>query len=704
MKSETTTITTIVIISIFILICCLCACLIFFSAFTIFAISASETSPVSLGAQTPTPSLELFRPTPVTGELPTQPPAPTPLDLEPLPSNTPRPDDPINPSATSVPVIVSTETLLTLQNALVPENNPRDLAQRLNGIADIPLTVPPPAVPYQVGDQQTFWATNTDTAESFEVDTTLRYITPHTYWWIGNDVSYSESELEALAEDFENHIYPTVREFFGSEWSPGVDGDEHLYILYVEGLGFSLAGYFSSADEVHPLAHEYSNAHEMFFLNADNVDLGEEFTYGVLAHEFQHMIHWHGDRNEETWMNEGFSEVAAFLAGYEQGGFDWVYTNDPDLQLNTWPGDGDTTPHYGAAFLFLTYFLDRYGEEATKALVANPQNGFASIDLALTELGATDPHRGGIPTANDVFQDWTIASYLQDPDVGDGRFDYSNYPAAPNPDDTETITSCPKDPFTRDVTQYGVDYIRITCEGTFTLRFTGSTATRVLPEDPYSGQYAFYSNRGDESNMTLTRQFDFTAYTGPLTLSYWMWYDLETDYDYLYLEASLDGETWQILTTPSGTAEDPSGNSYGWAYNGQTNGWKQETVDLSAFAGQQVYLRFEYITDAAVNGDGFLLDDVEIPEIGYFTDFETDNGGWDPAGFVRIQNLLPQTYRLALITKGIAGTEVQYLPLSADNLAEIPLSLGGDVDEVILVISGTTQFTRQKAVYQLEIQ
>lgn len=652
-----------------------------------------------------TPVVELFRPTPVTGQLTPPAPAATPLDLDPVATRTPQPDTPATPTVPAVPVIISTETLNTLQNALIPENNPRDLAQRLLGIADIPETLPPPAAPFQVGAQETFWATNTDSAESFEVETTLRYVTPHAYWWIENGVSYSESELQALAETFENDIYPTDREFFGSEWTPGVDGDEHLYIVLAEDLGFSLAGYFSSADEVHPLAHEFSNAHEMFFLNADNIDLGEEFTYSVLAHEFQHMIHWYGDRNEETWMNEGFSELAAFLNGYEQGGFDWVYTSAPDLQLNTWPGGGeDTTPHYGAAFLFLTYFLDRYGEDATKALVADAQNGFASIDLVLADLGETDPARGGIPTANDVFQDWTIASYLQNTNVGDGRFDYSNYTAAPSPEDTETLRTCPAAPFTRDVTQYGVDYLRLTCEGTFTLTFTGSTAIRVLPEDPHSGTYAFYSNRGDESDMTLTRQFDFTDQTGPLTLSYWMWYDLEEDYDYLYLETSLDGETWQILTTPSGTAEDPSGNSYGWAYNGQTNGWQQETVDLSQFAGQQVYLRFEYITDAAVNGDGFLLDDVEIPEIGYFTDFETDNGGWDPAGFVRIQNLLPQTYRLALITTGIAGTEVQYLSLSPDNTAQISLSLGGDVDEVILVVSGTTQFTRQKAAYQIEIK
>jgi bacillopeptidase F (M6 metalloprotease family) len=68
------------------------------------------------------------------------------------------------------------------------------------------------------------------------------------------------------------------------------------------------------------------------------------------------------------------------------------------------------------------------------------------------------------------------------------------------------------------------------------------------------------------------------------------WYDLEEDYDYVYVEASLDGKQWQILTTPSGTPDDPTGNSFGWGYNGVSGGWIQESVDLSQFAGQKVHI------------------------------------------------------------------------------------------------------------------
>jgi hypothetical protein len=298
--------------------------------------------------------------------------------------------------------------------------------------------------------------------------------------------------------------------------------------------------------------------------------------------------------------------------------------------------------------------------------------------------------------------DWAATNILLDKNVGDGRYIYNNYKGANRASATETISDCPQSAQGRSVKQYGVDYIKIDCTGDYTLSFAGSTAARLLPEDPASGSFAFWSNKGDESDMTLTQEFDFTNVAAPIEISFKTWYDLEKDYDYLYLEASEDGETWEIIKTPSGTDKDPSGNSYGWGYNGETEGWIDETVDLSAYAGRKIQLRFEYITDAAVNGEGFLLDDVRIDAVNYSTDFETDEGGWVGGGFVRVENVLPQTFRLSLIIEG-ATTSVQTIPVSADQTAEIPLSLKSG-ERAILVVTGTTRFTREEASYQIEVR
>ena len=599
---------------------------------------------------------------------------------------------------------VPTDTLTSLENTIVPENDPTELACRLKEECNIPATMTPPSAPRQVGDTDTFWVTNTDTNENFQVNATLKYVTPHVYFWVEDSVKYNEDQLKTLADTFENKIYPTDREFFGSEWTPGIDGDVHIYILYASGMGSSIAGYFSSADEVPPQAHKYSNAHEMFLFNADNTDLGQQFTYGVLAHEFQHMIHWYQDRNETSYINEGFSEVAAFLNGYDVGGFDWLYSTNPDLQLNDWPNDPSaTSPHYGASFLYLAYFLDRFGEEATKALVKDQENGLDSVDDVLKQIDATDKVTGKPIGADDVFMDWAATNYLLDGTVGDGRYVYHNYASAPQTHPTETVSTCPTDAMGRTVHQYGVDYIQITCSGDHTLHFEGSTLARLLPENAHSGSYAFWSNKGDESDMTLTHDFDFTNVSGPINFSYYTWYDLEKDYDYLYLEVSEDGQHWQIIKTPSGTDKDPSGNSYGWGYNGKSNGWIQEKIDLSQYAGKKISLRFEYITDAAVNGEGMLIDDVNIDAINYFSDFESDEGGWKADGFVRVENALPQIFRLELIKKGTTTT-VEPIDLNNDQTADIPISIGNGVDNVTLVVSGTTRFTRAEASYSVQIK
>lgn len=659
--------TTAIVIGIAVLLCCLCVLVVGMAGYAYFAISPS----------TSVTELPLFSEN-------NDPPA-TELPLE-------RP--PVEE--------VTFSTLETLQSTIVPENDPRELACRLKGLCDIPEVMATSAAPRVVGETKNFWVHNLDTNTNNEVQATLRYATPHVYFWVQDGVNVNEREMRALVDEFEEKIYPTTREFFGSEWTPGIDGDEHIYILYARGLGFSIAGYFSSADSVHPLIREYSNGHEMFLFNADNTSLGDEFTYSVLAHEFQHMIHWNLDANETSWLNEGASELAAFINGYDGGGFDWLYISNPDLQLNDWPNSqGATTPHYGAAFLFMTYFLDRFGDDATKALVRHPANGLESFDAVLADIGASDPLTGDPVTTDAFFMDWTVTNLLHSSSAGDGRFVYNNYPAARRASPTETITDCQPEPLPRTVHQYGVDYIAIECAGDYTISFTGSTVTKLLPADPYSGEYAFWSNKGDESNMRLTREFDLTNVNAPIEFSFRTWYDIETDWDYLYLEVSEDGETWEIIPTPSGTGTNPSGNSYGWGYTGTTNGWIEEKIDLSQYAGRNIFIRFDYVTDAAVNGEGFLLDDVRIEAAGYSSDFEADDGGWVAEGFVRIQNVLPQTFGLALVLTG--DSSVTMVPLNEDQTAEISISLQRG-EKAYLVVAGTTRFTRELASYQFEIR
>ncbi len=631
--------------------------------------TATPTTPAAMPPDTPT-AITLATDTPT---------AATTVTASPLPK----------PTATTAPPPPDTVALLA---ADVPIRDLRTLAERLKyGGAQLPeiANVTPPA--FAVGDSRTFWIADdsSGTPKQFQADATLQYITPHTYWWVQNGYTVDANSLRQSAERFETETYPTNREFFGSEWTPGVDNDVHLSIFLgnVPGVG----GYYASLNEFVPAVNPYSNAMEIFFINLAALQPGNSRFDGVLAHEFQHMIHWHQDRNEDTWVNEGLSELATALNGLDVGNARNLYLANPDLQLTGW-GDTptDSLPNYGVSYLFMQYFLDRFGENLLKAVVANPKNGIAGFNDTLRRAGMS-------VTFDDIFSDFLLANYLNDRSLADGRWGYQTL-RLPNISLDEKYN---RFPVTREstVNQYGADYVEIEAPTPLTLTFRGEITAAVVNNSAHSGAFQWYGNRGDDSDMTLTRAVDLRS-VQQATLRYWVWFDIEEDWDYAYVEVSTDGgKSWQILQPPLSRTTNPSGNAYGAGYTGTSNGWQSETVDLSAFAGQQVLLRFEYITDDAINRPGVMLDDISIPEIGFADDAESDDAGWDARGFVRIDNIVPQKYTVQLLPLD-SPEKASRLPLDAANRGEWQLDAG----RYVLVISAQAPVTTEPAAYQYNIR
>ena len=630
----------------------------------------------------------------------TQTPTPVPVIIRtPVPTLAPLPT-PLDPQTPTPPPPLTTEEMLALEP--VPERNPRQLAQQFKDLGvPIPVVVNPTPPAYRLGDKEVFWASNLDTNDNFQITAELRYLTPHLYMWVQENQEVDQEALARSAERFEAQTYPTNRRFFGSEWSPGVDNDVHLHILHVSGLGGSVAGYFSGADEFSRLVNEFSNEKEMFYINlGGGMSPDSSFYDGVLAHEFQHMIHWYTDRNEDTWVNEGMSELAMQLNGYDVGGSDWLFSRQPDTQLNTWPeGPGAAGANYGGSYLLTAYFLDRFGEEATQALVLHPANGIAGFQAVLDELDTA-------LTFEDFFTDWRVANYLDDPSLADRRYGYSDLdPVRPRLDEIHAIYPAQR---ATTVHQYGADYVELYGRGDLLIAFTGSTQVRLIPNKAHSGRYQWYSNRSDDSDMRLTRAFDLRGLT-TATLQAWLWYDIEADWDYAYVAISDDGgETWQLLPGQHTTTSNPQGNSFGHAYTGVSGGgeeprWVLEEIDLSAYAGREVLLRFEYITDDAVNRVGFCVDDVAIPELGYAHDAERGDDSWDGEGFVRTDNVLPQRFIVQLIEM---DDEPRVRPMALDELQEGCLEvhgLGDELEGAVLIVSGYAPVTTELASYEYTI-
>lgn len=679
-KQNRTLLIIIGIVALVLLVCCCCAAaLLGWGAYTIangpvFQEIVEEV--VVTPIDTPVPVI-------IRTPVPTPPPPPTPL----------------NPQTPTPPPLLTTEEMLAQE--VVPDRNLRELTLqfRYPGVP-IPVVVNPTPPAYHVGDKETFWVSDLDTNENFQITAGLRYVTPHVYMWVQEGYEVDQEALERSAERFEAQSYPTNRRFFGSEWSPGVDNDVHLHILHAGGLG-NVAGYFSGADEYSRLVNEFSNEKEMFYINLDGgMRPDTSFYDGVLAHEFQHMIHWHTDRNETTWVNEGMSELATQLNGFDVGGSAWLFSRSPDTQLNAWPDSpGGAGPNYGGSYLLMAYFLDRFGKEATQALVAHPANGTAGFQAVLDDLGSGFTFEG-------IFADWRVANYLDDPALAGGRYGYEVLdPDRPSLDEIHA-----RYPVQRATTvhQYGADYVGLRGQGDLAIEFTGSTQVKLVPNEAHSGRYQWYSNRGDDSDMRLTRAFNLSGLTSA-TLQTWLWYDIEEDWDYAYLAISADsGETWDLLEGKYTTTSNPQGNSFGPAYTGLSGGgdepqWVMEEIDLSAYAGRPVLIRFEYITDDAVNGVGFCVDDIAVPELGYTYDAETGDDGWDGEGFIRTDNILPQRFIVQVIEM---GDEKRVRRMALDELQQGRLEmrgLGDELDRAVLIVSGYAPVTTELAGYEYTI-
>jgi immune inhibitor A len=617
-------------------------------------------------------------------------------DSAPALTSTPVASSTLSPSPTSE--AITTERLLA--NTNIPVRDRLDLAERFKiSTQPIPAVVNPAQPVYQVGDQELFWIGESDTLRHFQVTATLRYVGSHSYWWIENGYDASDSEISNSAETFETIIYPTNRAFFGSEWSPGVDNDPriHIFIGNVPGVG----GYFYSINEYSRLINPYSNEKEIFFINIKAARPGGDRLDSILAHEFQHMIHWYNDANEETWVNEGLSELAMALNDYDTGGTEHVFAQTPDTQLNTW-GDSpnESIAHYGGSYLFLSYFLERFGEDMMRQIVAHPANGVDGFNAVLAAQG--QPY-----SFDDIFADWLIANYLDDPTLGEGLWGYRNLSVS-----SITLDAQHKDyPVNREstVSQYAADYIELEGgRGTLTVDFTGTHNVKVAPNEPHSGTYQWWSNRGDDSDMTLTHTFDLSD-VDQAALEFWTWYDIEEDWDFAYVEVSDDGgQTWDILPGQYTTTENKSGNSFGHAWTGISGGgdtpqWVLEEVDLSAYAGHVISVRFEYITDDAVNHVGFLIDDIAIQTIDFFDNAEAGQGNWETAGFVRMDNVLPQHYVVQAIEMG-SEPQVQGMTLDENNQGQLIITgLDETIDQVILVVSGITPFTTETASYRYNV-
>ncbi len=103
----------------------------------------------------------------------------------------------------------------------------------------------------------------------------------------------------------------------------------------------------------------------------------------------------------------------------------------------------------------------------------------------------------------------------------------------------------------------------------------------VTVGEAYEGEYLYYSGSGDRLDNFMYKAFTLESGT---QFSAMVNYEIEADWDYAYLVASVDdGETWDVINTNLSTTTDPNLQNYGYGITGASDGWVPLTADLSDY-------------------------------------------------------------------------------------------------------------------------
>jgi hypothetical protein len=153
---------------------------------------------------------------------------------------------------------------------------------------------------------------------------------------------------------------------------------------------------------------------------------------------------------------------------------------------------------------------------------------------------------------------------------------------------------------------------------------------RPEPSGAFSGDNVWannldgcHDNSGEES--TLSRTFDFTEVEAPIELSWQNWYEIFYSFDLAELYVNGD-KLWEVTTSVP------------------TPDWQQETIDLSAYAGQaDVTVTFRLFATTVVNRMGWYVDDIAIAGCINVPEIVVDPTSFDITVFLGYSTTLPLT-------------------------------------------------------------
>jgi hypothetical protein len=110
-----------------------------------------------------------------------------------------------------------------------------------------------------------------------------------------------------------------------------------------------------------------------------------------------------------------------------------------------------------------------------------------------------------------------------------------------------------------------------------------------------SGAYSLFSGNSNNMNHAVRTAHPYPVQAND-SVTFWCWYDLETNYDVAVVEISENTKEWFNLDTTR--------------FNGSSGGWVFKAYSLEDWIGKSVYIRFRAMTDGSVLEEGFYVDDI----------------------------------------------------------------------------------------------
>jgi hypothetical protein len=307
-----------------------------------------------------------------------------------------------------------------------------------------------------LGSRRDFWVIrNTDalpdaTEDDFDrVTATLEFVGTHTLLYVDNvapSPGLTESDIGDLGHLYDEILYESDVDFFGEPTD--FDNNDRVIILLTptvnkltpRGADGVIVGFFFGLDLLDPGTPncdicEFSNDGELFYgfvpdedgIHSDPRERERvlQLLPGVMVHETVHMINYRfkifvngAPDLEELWLSEGLAHMGEELGGDEADAAG--YTNDannlyasnfsraasfleePDRSSLTVVSGSGTLNERGAAWLFLRWLAEQYGDFIFRDIVSAAPNGVANIEAQTGE----DFFR--------LFADWAVALWADD--------------------------------------------------------------------------------------------------------------------------------------------------------------------------------------------------------------------------------------------------------------------------------------------------